>query len=247
MGHTLKKILGPALGVALGIMVGPNSKADVMTFDTSLTNPPGVYFGSGNPNSNFTTETNGITELGLSVIQRFVGPIDPGAGSNVYQVSTGATTVSGQTGSSWGFDFSVNTQYNGGTSVLGDFTYALTITDLTTSTTLGPLDAVRLIPDNYGFGPLGRTTGGVNVATEWGAQNSESPSFAGPSFNLNAPDLYQITLSALNSTTGAVETDTVFANASAPVPEPTSILLFGTVALGALVLGRRRGAQCHKS
>src|ERR1035438_3542849 len=108
MGHTLKKILGPALGVALVIMVAPNSKADITTFDTSLTSPPGVYFGSGNANTNFTAETNGTTELGLSVIQRYVGPIDPGAGSNVYQVSPGAITVPSKTGSSWGFDFSVN-------------------------------------------------------------------------------------------------------------------------------------------
>jgi hypothetical protein len=77
MRHTLKKILGPAIGLALVIMIAPNSKADTMTFDTALTSP-GLYFGTGNMNSNFTTETNGTTELGLSVIQRYVGPIDPG-------------------------------------------------------------------------------------------------------------------------------------------------------------------------
>src|SRR5580692_3300115 len=137
MGYSLKKIMGPALGFALVIMAAPNSKADVMTFDTSLTSPPGVYFGTGNANSNFTTETDGTTELGLSVIQRFVGPIDPGAGSNVYQVSPGVTTVPTKTGSWWGFDFSINTQYNGGTDVLANFTYSLNITDLTTSN-VGP-------------------------------------------------------------------------------------------------------------
>jgi len=243
MGHSLKKILGPALGVALVIMVAPNSKADVMTFDTSLTSPPGVYFGSGNANSNFTTETDGTTELGLSVIQRFIGPIDPGAGSNVYQVTPGPTTVPGKTGSSWGFDFSINTRYNGGTDVLGAFTYSLNITDLTTNNVGPTFNPLVSIPDNTGFGPGGATPNTTNVATQWGSQNSESLSFAGflPGFNVNSTDEYQITLTELNSTTGAViETDRVFANAGPPVPEPTSIFLFGTLALGVIVLSRRR-------
>lgn len=231
------------MGVALVIMVAPNSKADVMTFDTSLTSPPGVYFGTGNANSNFTTETDGTTELGLSVITRYVGPIDPGAGSNVYQVSPGATTVPGKTGSSWGFDFSINTQYNGGSDVLDAFAYSLNITDLTTGNVGPTFNPVLLIGDNTGYGSTGATPNTTNIATQWGTQNSEALSFAGflPGYNINATDEYQITLSELNLTTGdVIETDTVFANAGPPVPEPTSIFLFGTLALGVLVLGRRR-------
>jgi hypothetical protein len=242
MGHTLDKILGPALGVALVVLVAPCSKADVIAFDTSLTSPPGVYFGTGNANTNFTTATNGTTELGLSVIERFLGPIDPGAGSNVYQVSPGPTAVAGKTGSSWGFDFSINTQYNGGTAVLDNFKYTLTITDLTTSTSGPTFNPVTAIGDNTGFGSGGATPNTTDSATQWGTQNSESLSFAGflPGYNENATDLYQITLSELNSDNRVIETDTVFANAGAPVPEPTSVVLLGTLALGVLVLSRRR-------
>jgi hypothetical protein len=86
-----------------------------------------------------------------------VGPIDPGAGSNVYQVSPGPTTVPGKTGSSWGFDFSVNTQYSGGTDVLGDFTYSLNITDLTTNNAGPTFNPFVSILDNTGFGSTGKT------------------------------------------------------------------------------------------
>ena len=98
------------------------------------------------------------------------------------------------------------------------------------------------LPIYTGFGSTGATPNTTNLATQWGAQNSEALSFAGflPGYNINATDEYQITLSELNTHTRAViETDTVLANAS-PVPEPTSIFLFGTLALGVLVLGRRR-------
>jgi hypothetical protein len=240
---TFKKIMGPALGIALVSMVAPNSKADVMTFDTSLTSPPGLYFGTGNSNTNFTTETNGTTELGLSVITRYIGPIDPGAGSNVYAVTSGTTSVPGKTGSSWGFDFSIDTQYAGGTDVLDDFTYSLNITDLTTNNVGPTFNPLVSIGDNTGFGSTGKTANTVNPAAQWGAQNSESLSFAGflPGYDVNAKDLYQITLTEMDLNGSVIETDQVFANATgAPVPEPTSIVLFGTLALGAVVLGRRR-------
>lgn len=223
-----------------------NSRADTF-YDTSLTNPPGVYFGGGNANSNFTVGTGGGIELGLSVIDRFVGPIDPGAGSNVYQVSPGTLGLP-HSGSIWGFDFSVNTQYSGGGLVLDRFTYAMTITDLTTSNTGPTFNPVTAISDDSGYGASGKTAG-VNTATEWGAQNSESLSFAGflPGFNPNAPDLYEITLDAYNADSTLADQVTVFANAGPPVPEPSSIILFGSLAIGVLLLGRKRFATLKSS
>jgi len=72
-----------------------SASADVVTYNASLAAPntgiPGVYFGTGNANTNFTvnTLTDGI-EIGLSAIQRYVGPIVPS--TNVYQAPHGAST-----------------------------------------------------------------------------------------------------------------------------------------------------------
>jgi hypothetical protein len=200
--------------------------------------PPGFYNGSGNPNTNFTVDTEGNLELGLSVITRFVGPIDPGAGSNVYKVTTSAGPLA-----SWNFEFSVNTRAGGGSAFLAAFLYTLTVQDITAATSGPTFDPVRLIADDSGFGPSGKTAG-VDVNTEWGAQNSENPGFAGflPGFNANNHDLYKITLTATNQAGAPVGSVSVFADATV-VPEPASVLLVG---LGIAVLGlatRKRHAS----
>jgi hypothetical protein len=99
--HSLK-----CLTITLALAM--SSKADVVTYDTSLA-APGYYNGTGNANSNFTVATNGNVELGLSATLRFIGPIDPGAGSNIYTVPTG--TSGGD--ALWNFGFSVNTDRYG--------------------------------------------------------------------------------------------------------------------------------------
>jgi hypothetical protein len=225
MRQTLKNVLWPALGLALAVLVAPNSKAD--NFNTSLASPPGVYFGTGNANTNFTTNTSlPNLELGLSVITRYIGPIDPG-NSNVYTVLPGLTTVPGKTGSTWGFDFSVNTQDGGGSATVSDYTYSLTVDDLTSgiSTTFDP----SAIPDNA----LNRFAG---------FQNSEAISFTGPGL----PDLYEITLQATPVGGGAAADVTVFANATG-VPEPSSVVLLFTLAFGVFFLGRRRMAATKRT
>jgi len=230
MGQTLKKTIWPALGLALAIVVAPNSKAD--NFDTTLAN--GVYFGSGNSNSNFTTDTSSDhLELGLSVITRYLGPIDPGAGSNTYTVLPGTTSVSGKDGSIWGFVFSVDTDYDNspGGPTVGAYTYSLTVKDLTSGVTTGPFNP-SAIPDNAHNGSTG-------------FQNAEAISFGiyGPPsiFDINAPDLYEIDLTATPTSGAASSEVTVFANATG-VPEPSSVVLLFTLAAGVFVLGRRRFA-----
>jgi hypothetical protein len=203
-------------------------------YDTSLASP-GYYNGTGNANTNFAVDTEGNLELGLSVIQRYVGPIDPGAGSNVYTVSTSAGPLA-----TWNFEFSVNTQAGGGSNVLSDYTYSMSIEDVTADTTGPTFDPVAAIPDDSGYGSTGKTPG-VTTATEWGAQNSENLGFPGflPGFNATNPDEYEIILAAYNQSVSQVASVTVFADA-ATVPEPATFFLFGPAVLGLAFAARRK-------
>lgn len=229
----MKRLLGPLTFTSLVIIFVPGAQADLLTYDTSLVSPPGFYNGTGNANTNFTVDTAGDLELGLSIIQRFVGPIDPGAGSNVYTVTPSAGPLA-----DWDFAFSVNTQAGGGTAVLDADLYTLTVQDITASVNGPTFDPVRLISDDSGYGASGKTAG-VDLATEWGAQNDENLGFAGflPGFNANNPDLYKITLSAFTQDDVLIGSVSVYANAATPEPKYLSLMGLGMLAL--ILIARR--------
>ena len=223
--------------------------------DTSLA-APGVYFGSGNSNVGFTTYTgagaNGVLELGLSAINRYIGPATEVG--DQYYVPTGATTVSGKTGSEWGFDFSVNTRADGtGTATLASYSFFLTITDLTAGLSSAPIviDPTTFIPDNAYYngsvlqpppGPLGWNGSAPAINTVWGMQNSEPASLTSllPTFHydMNAAHIYEITLSAI-PTSGVVVDPSISIFVNAQAPEPATFGLAGVALLGLGVLRRK--------
>lgn len=164
------------------------------TFDTTLADPPGVYFGTGNVNQHFTRSDTifgaGNIELGLQAIERFVGPVTPDVGTSLYRVSTGPTAVPGKTGSDWGFVFSVNL---GATGLhLSDIAAILTMTDAVNGTT-GSFN-VLLIPDNAGHDGVAENPAIANLGTDTGFQNSESLHFLSIAAALNDP-LYDMNVS----------------------------------------------------
>ncbi|MBA2590517.1 MAG: PEP-CTERM sorting domain-containing protein [Alphaproteobacteria bacterium] len=221
------------------------------TFNTSLASPPGVYFGAGNSNGNFTVDRTGNVELGLSAIERYVGPIVP-TGST-YNVSTAATAEPGKTGSDWGFVFSVNINADGTETKhnLSNITAILGLQDIAKGTT-GSFD-LALIPDNslYGAGGKCFPSSSCNVASNYAFQNSETLSFGSiagalgdPTFDYTMNNTYIFTLSLYNNLSGGslISSDqiTVIAGrGAAAVPEPLTLSLFaaGLVSAGAL---RRR-------
>jgi hypothetical protein len=237
----VKRIL--LLASASSLAFATLAMADVTTFDTPLA-APGVYFGNGNANSNFTTGTNNNIELGLSAIVRHVGPIDPGAGSNVYQAATG---ISNANNALWNFDFSVNTRADGtGSAHVSDYLYQLNIFDVSTNTQGAIFDPMRSgIPDNTGFGTSGKVLNENDLTTIYAAQNSENLGFTGffPGFNPNASNEYKFTLSSYASTdtrfSSPNDSVTMFVNAT---PEPRWTAAFALALLiGVTFLKRRMG------
>ena len=204
-----------------------------VVYDTSLASPPGVFFGTGNPNTNWTVDNeSGGVQLGLLGLERFVGAYDPGAGSNVYHAATGQNLTHG--GSVWDIAFSINS----GDISLNNVIANLCMMDVGTGSS-GCMDPLAI---------------GDNAISGNVAQNAEPLAFGNASpdlfalvlgdaaYNVNANDTYNFTLS-LMAPTGAPMgqvSATIIAGTGADVPEPPTLALFGTVILGFGWLGLRR-------
>ncbi len=229
-------------GLVAAVAMAFAASAQATSFDASLIDPPGVYFGTGNVNAHFTTNVDGNVELGLGTVQRYITALTPNAGTNVYNVNTGTTSAPGRTGSDWGFVFSINTNANGnGSLTLAAITASICIQDVGqgVSSCFDPL----AIPDNSHASSSPTTT----------AQNAEALQFNGlgtriflPNYDINANDTYIFTLSAfdanrslLNSVQSVVVAGT---GAASGVPEPLTLSLLGMGLVGLAGMRRKRSA-----
>jgi hypothetical protein len=224
-------------------LVSPNS--------TTTTNP--IYFGTGNPNGGFTVDNESGIELGLRAKYRQNGSVIDSS-TNLYNVVSGPETLatSGGVGAAptraaWNYEFSIDLQPKGvGSLTLADITAntTITVTDLTTSTTLLTGNLFGFFTDSTTFGAGGATSHNGTTSTaagatsDWGAQNSESPSFL-PGFNMNAPDLYQVTVNVVNSGGTTLASDTINVQV-APLPSAATMGLGMLALLGAAGLIRRK-------
>ncbi len=202
----------------------------------ALASPPGTYYGTGNSNTGWTVSTNGNLELGLGGLLRFVGPLSQTF--NVYTAPAGPTAVPGSTGSAWGFDFSANTGLLSSTKTLADYDFSLLIQDVTTTKSYdsGFVSAAALETTFHGFS---HPSTGVNA--DQGFQDATSLHYFGSGaplfYDINALDLYRITLSAndtgTNHSAGSVSIDVQV------TPEPGTWLMLGTGLTAIGVLRRR--------
>lgn len=255
MRGVLKTVV--AVVAVLATPIGSAAFADTVIDDSSLTN--GVYYGTGNSNTDITVDNNNGVQLGESAITRFIGPIVPTpTNSNNYFVPLGNTTVSGKTGSAWGIFFAID--LSGTTLNLNNITASWTLTDLAAGST-GSFNPLA-IPDNALLFSDGSTFNGngtppVGKGTPVGAENSEALSFASvaaafgdSSFNDNINDTFYLTLTvdgpapcAVKCTPVQLASEEIVINQGSgynAVSEPPSIAILGCGFLAAGFFAFRR-------
>jgi hypothetical protein len=234
-----------ALGAAA--LLACSSASAVMSYGNVA--PPGVYFGAGNVNGNFTIDTANGVEVGLRTKDRQTGFLHDGS-SGVYKVP-GNVCVSGCGGAGraqWNYEFSVNVDLAalGGSSMLdiNNFVIELFVdTDPTAATNFTVLNVLTNWFDNQywdGSAPrrIGVATAGLG---EYALQQSANPRFANSGFGyVPGPGLYDMQLFV--RTGGANPVTLAGTRMQIEVPVPGSLALTGLALLGLGVVARRRKA-----
>jgi hypothetical protein len=200
--------------------------ANATTFDSALLDPPGVYYGTGNPNSGFTVNTQSGVELGLGTQMRFGDAVAPSPiTGNIYYVPTGYYPST--TDALWNFRFSVNLQAGPSTYTTGSTTTTLTISDLFKAPVI--FNPFTDLPDNA-------------LLSNTGFQNSENIGFGGY-YNPLIADIYTITLHTVANSGADLGSVTEIINATTPIPAALPLFASGLGALGLLGWRRKRKAS----
>lgn len=221
----LQKTMPSAVAAATLALASLSAQA-VMTYGDIAT--PGVYFGTGNVNGDWTVSTDSGVELALRAKDRSTLMTLDGS-SGTYWAELGlCTTCTGVAKAMWNYEFSVN---SGAASGL---TYRLGIDhDPTAATSYAFVDPSTYWADN-----------GIAPSPFLGFQNSENVRFGdtpGGIFDVNQAGLYSVTLEAWN---GATMVNSVTMNVQVgPVPEPETyaLMLAGLAGVGFTV--RRRAGR----
>lgn len=234
----MRRICLATLATVAVFSIGMGSAQATLFYDASLQNSDYLN-GTGNKTSNGNTHwstdvgSDGV-ELGLGVVERYLGWYAPDAGTSTYHVPTGATVVPGKSGTIWGFEFSINT---GSLNTLDTTVSSICMKDVGKGTfaCFDPLN-IAIINDN--------TVTGANLA-----QNSEALSFLNintafgdTGYDIDADDTYifSLTLNDANGGKIAAVDATVIAGNGAPAPEPATLALFGSSLFGMGWLKRKR-------
>lgn len=212
------------------------SGAQANTFFDSPLAAPGVYAGTGNPNTDFTgTLLNGI-ELGLGVQYRKGAQVIPDASSSTYHVNTGfySTPTDSCTGhcALWNIEFSINLRADGATNSTRLLSQGHATLDIQNVGNGVPLSLSVELLDNDLWGGTGTgTKNPTDSTTAWAAQNSENLAFFGLplGFDPLANDTYLFTLTLFNSDDQIVSTAdaTVIAGTGA-TPLPAALPMFAS-------------------
>jgi hypothetical protein len=218
MGDCLKRTTSFAACAAAAFGLATAAHAST-TFDTSLQDPPGVFFGTGNFNTHYAVDQGSGVEIGLkSKINRDPNDsVDP-YGSSVYNIALG-NKVS--------FDFAVIDNNDAGGADLAGATASITIRNLTQ----GLVSTFFVDPAH------------ITDDTVWGGsyENSEQLGFFPVGFSLTTPAQYDITLTLSNLANGAqpLSVRNIVNYGAVPEPAAWGLMLLGFGAAGAGLRRRR--------
>ena len=238
-----------AAGV-VGVAIASTAQANTF-FDSPLA-APGVYTGSGNPNTNFTGTLQDGIEIGLGVQYRVTGPqVQPeNNNSNVYHVNTGLYTTPGDAHCTnicalWNVEFSINLRADGAdqsSRVLSGGSATLNIQNVGNGNSL--LLPISLLDNDRWGGAGAGSKNPSDPSNDWGLQNSENLAFFGLplGFDPLADDTYIFTLTLLNGSTPFSSAQAiVVAGNGAATPIPAALPLFaGGLGVFGLIARRRK-------
>jgi hypothetical protein len=254
-----------ALTVAL-IATIPALPAKALEFDQDVTNE--FINGSGNTNGAFTTDRANSVEVGLRAKLRHNAAGAPentfnSNGDGTYTFNAGVAPTQAFPTGEWSFEWSINSDYNGGGVDLSALTYELSMmsTNVAVIVPFDPINDINigLVPPrvqwDHGIGDNTTGNGGGTVIPNAAddaagymtlidnnnlAQNSWKPHWFAPAFNPELIGDYTFSLSASDPAGGGVLARTsITVNV---VPEPTSLGLLSIAGLCGLVGLRRRSA-----
>lgn len=194
----------------------------------NLAQPPGVYFGSGNVNGNWTINantSNGI-ELGLRVKNRQTGALLDGS-TGTYFADPG-TYAGGGIKARWNYEFSVNI---GPHSFSDGLTFRLGVDhDPSAGQTFSWVD-----PQTYWSGD--------NATVANGFQNSQNVGFGdtpGGAFDVNQNGLYTFVLEGSDTNGRTFSTSMNVQVGAVPEPGTYALMLAGLGLLGFVARRRTR-------